>query len=83
MSKSIHISIGLLLLILLTLLGSTTLSGQIRGPIIQLTIEDVIGPATDDYIERALETAAEEQAELVAAHQATILVLAVWREIGR
>jgi membrane-bound serine protease (ClpP class) len=36
-----------------------------KNSIIQLTIEDVIGPATDDYVERALETAAQEQAELV------------------
>jgi membrane-bound serine protease (ClpP class) len=65
MSKSIHISIGLLLLILFTTLCGVTLSDQKQGPIIQLTIEDVIGPATDDYIERALESAAQEQAELV------------------
>jgi membrane-bound serine protease (ClpP class) len=31
----------------------------------QLTIDDVIGPATDDYVRRALETAANERAELV------------------
>ena len=36
-----------------------------KNSIIQLTIEDVIGPATDDYVERALETAAQDQAELV------------------
>jgi membrane-bound serine protease (ClpP class) len=46
-------------------LCGATLSNQNRGPIIQLTIEDVIGPATDDYIERALDSAAEAQAELV------------------
>ena len=36
-----------------------------KNSIIQLTIEDVIGPATDDYVERALETAAQDQVELV------------------
>jgi len=46
-------------------LCGATLSNQNRGPVIQLTIEDVIGPATDDYIERALDSAAEAQAELV------------------
>ncbi len=65
MSKSIHISIGLLLLILFMSLSSAAPNDQKRGPIIQLTIEDVIGPATDDYIERALESATEAQAELV------------------
>lgn len=65
MSKSLHISIGLLLLILFMSLSSAAPNDQQRGPIIQLTIEDVIGPATDDYIERALESATEAQAELV------------------
>jgi len=67
MSKSLHISIGLLLFILTMSLCGATLSNQDRGrgPIIQLTIEGVIGPATDDYIERALDSAKEEHAELV------------------
>jgi membrane-bound serine protease (ClpP class) len=65
MSRSIHISIGLLLLILFASLCGATLNNQNRGPVIQLTIEDVIGPATDDYIDRALETAAQERAEVV------------------
>jgi len=65
MSKSLHISIGLLLLILFMSLSSAAPNDQKRGPIIQLTIEDVIGPATDDYIERALDSAEEAQAELV------------------
>lgn len=38
---------------------------NISRPVYQLTIEGVIGPATDDYIERALETATLQQAELV------------------
>ena len=65
MSKSLHISMGLLLLILFMSLSSAAPNDQQRGPIIQLTIEDVIGPATDDYIERALDSAEEAQAELV------------------
>ena len=39
--------------------------------VIQLTIEDAIGPATDDYIERALENAAKQQAELVVIRMDT------------
>ncbi len=38
---------------------------RLGGHVVQLTIEDAIGPATDDYIERALESANEQQAELV------------------
>jgi membrane-bound serine protease (ClpP class) len=36
-----------------------------NGEVVQLSIEGVIGPATDDYIERALESAAQSRAELV------------------
>ena len=65
MSKSISISLCLALLMLILSVCGVALSNQNRGSIIQLTIEDVIGPATDDYIERALDNAAEAQAELV------------------
>jgi len=58
--------IGIILLLFgLGFLLNTSLIATEKTPIIQLTIEDVIGPATDDYIERALETATQEQAELV------------------
>jgi len=56
---------SILLLFSLVLLFNCNLIANEKSPIIQLTIEDVIGPATDDYIERALETAAQGQAELV------------------
>jgi membrane-bound serine protease (ClpP class) len=55
----------IMLLIGLGLLLNIAQGFNEKNLIIQLTIEDVIGPATDDYIERALETAAREQAELV------------------
>jgi membrane-bound serine protease (ClpP class) len=65
MSKSLSISFGLALLMLFMSLCGAVLSNQNQGSVIQLTIEDVIGPATDDYIERALDDAAKNNAELV------------------
>lgn len=59
----IHIFIAMLLAagMLLNMVSASNASGQV----FQLSIDGVIGPATDDYIERALQTAAESRAELV------------------
>jgi len=62
------ITIGLLLN---TVSGNSVANNKTNGDIIQLTIEEAIGPATDDYIERALEIAAQQQAELVVIRMDT------------
>ena len=54
------------LLIVLSVLCLNSVSANTTGKsIIQLTIADVIGPATADYVERSLHAAQEQQAELV------------------
>ncbi len=53
------------LLIVASLLLNSVSANSTDTSVIQLTIEDAIGPATDDYIERALETAAANKAEMV------------------
>ena len=53
------------LLIITVFLFNSISANNIQGPIVQLTVEEAIGPATDDYIKRALETAIESNAEIV------------------
>ena len=53
------------LLIVAGFLFNAVSANSKQGSIVQLTIEEAIGPATDDYIERALETATEHNAEIV------------------
>jgi len=53
------------LLIITGFLFNSISANSIQGPIIQLTVEEAIGPATDDYIKRALEAATESNAEIV------------------
>lgn len=54
-----------LLLLFVGVLFTPALANNVGKFVFQLSIEGVIGPATDDYIERALESAAEQRAELI------------------
>jgi len=53
------------LLVIAGFLFNSISANSVQGPIIQLSVEEVIGPATEDYIKRALQTAAESNAEVV------------------
>jgi membrane-bound serine protease (ClpP class) len=65
------VSVALLLLIAMGILLSSVSAKDTGGHVLLLTIEDAIGPATDDYIERALQTAARDQATLVVIRMDT------------
>lgn len=59
-------------LLLVTFVMLNTVAAQQReGPIIEVSIDGAIGPATADYIERALETVASLQAELLVINMDT------------
>lgn len=66
-----RISVVLLLFLAAGVIFSSASSNAAGGHVLQLTIEDAIGPATDDYIARALDTAARDQASLVVIRMDT------------
>ena len=71
MVRLIRIMIALPLLIAAVLLLPAVSANSVGSHVMQLTIEGAIGPATEDYVERALETAALSQTELVVIRMDT------------
>ncbi len=65
MAIQIRILAALPLLIAAVLLLPAVSANSVDSHVIQLTIDGTIGPATEDYVQRALETAALSQTELV------------------
>ncbi|MBE9537408.1 MAG: nodulation protein NfeD [Proteobacteria bacterium] len=71
MLRLTKIFLAIPLLITAALLPDTLSAKSPGGHVVQLSIEDAIGPATDDYLARALESAAGSDAEMVVIRMDT------------
>ena len=72
LSKLANIFVSMAMLVVAaSLLLSSIPAGSTERSIIQLSIDGIIGPATDDYVERALDSAAMGGAELVVIRMDT------------
>lgn len=70
MIRVTHFFIPILLILASTLLIPVS-ANNTNHAVFQLTINDAIGPATDDYVERAIETAILQQASLIVIRMDT------------
>ena len=73
MIRATHIILSLLLLFVASNLLAENSEQNTDNPnsIVELTLEGVIGPSTDDYIQRALDTAMKQATELVVIRMDT------------
>lgn len=71
MLRLTRIMVAISLLMAAGLLLNVVAAGNANSHVTQLTIDGIIGPATDDYIERALVSAYESGAELVVIRMDT------------
>ena len=70
MMRLTQLAIPLLLLLAGALLNTAS-ANNINNPVFQLTIDDAIGPATDDYVKRAIEKATQQNAALIVIRMDT------------
>ena len=71
LSKFSSMVVSMVIFLVAGLLLNSVSADNAERSIIQLTIEGIIGPATDDYVERALDSAALSGAELVVIRMDT------------
>ena len=65
MKRYTKLYLAITLLFITGFLFNSISANSIQGSIVQLSVDDAIGPATGDYIKRSLEAATESNAELV------------------